>query len=59
MTLKEQMNFLIENCIATEEEVNIVIKINGYSEVTINDILYAKTGYRDIEQYLENLESEH
>lgn len=54
MTLKEQMNFLIENCIATEEEVNIVIKINGYSEVTINDILYAKTGYRDIEQYLES-----
>lgn len=53
-TIKEQMNFLIENCIATEEEVNIVIKINGYSEVTINDILYAKTGYRDIEQYLES-----
>lgn len=53
MTLKEQMEFIIENGIATEEEVNIVIKINGYSEVTINDILYAKTGYRDIEQYLE------
>ena len=54
MTLKEQMNFLIENGIATEAEIALVININGCSETTINDILYAKTGYRDIEQYLES-----
>lgn len=54
MNLNEQMNFLIENEIATEEEVNIVININGYSESTMNDILYVKTGYRDIEQYLQS-----
>lgn len=39
--------------IATEEEIDLVTNINGYSEETLNDILYARTGYRDIEQYEE------
>ena len=53
MTLKEQMNFLIENEIATEAEIALVRNINGCSEATINDIIYARTGYRDIKQYIE------
>lgn len=43
-------NFLIDNGIATESEISLVADINGYSEETMNDILYARTGYRDIEQ---------
>jgi hypothetical protein len=39
--------------IATDEEIDLVTNINGYSEETLNDILYARTGYRDIEQYEE------
>ena len=39
--------------IATEDEIDLVTNINGYSEETLNDILYARTGYRDIEQYEE------
>lgn len=39
--------------IATEEEIDLVTNINGYSEETLSDILYARTGYRDIEQYEE------
>lgn len=43
-------DFLIDNGIATEAEIQLVTDINGYSEETMNDILYARTGYRDIEQ---------
>ena len=39
--------------IATEEEIDLVTNINGYSEETLNDILYARTGYRDIAQFEE------
>lgn len=53
MKLNEQMNFLIDNCIATEEEVRLVMDITGRNEETINNILFARTGYRSIEQYLE------
>lgn len=53
MTLKEQIEFLIKYGIATKEEIQLVMCINGYTEEAINDILYARTGYRDIEQYLE------
>lgn len=39
--------------IATEEEIDLVTSINGYSEETLNDILYVRTGYRDIAQFEE------
>ena len=40
---------LIELNIATEEEIDLVCCINGCTIDTLNDILYARTGYRDIE----------
>ena len=39
--------------IATEEELQLVTCINGYNEEALNDIVYARTGYRSIEQFLE------
>jgi len=39
--------------IATEEEIDLVTSINGYTEETLNDILYVRTGYRDISQFEE------
>lgn len=39
--------------IATEDELQLVTDINGYSEETLNDVIYARTGYTDLEQYLE------
>lgn len=36
--------------IATEEELKLLTYINGYSEETLNDVLYVRTGYRSIEQ---------
>lgn len=53
MTLVEQYNYLIDYEIVSQETIDIITSINGYSEDTINDILYATTGYRDMEQYLE------
>lgn len=43
-------DYLIENNIATEEEIDLVSYINGYTVETLNDILYVRTGYRSIDQ---------
>lgn len=47
-------NFITENNIATENEVNLVTDISGYSESTFLDIVYARTGYRSYEQLLDD-----
>ena len=47
-------NFIIENNIATEEEVNLVTDISGYSESTFLAIVYARTGNRSYEQLLDD-----
>lgn len=47
-------NFIIDNNIATENEVNLVTDINGYSESTFLAIIYARTGYRSYEQLLDD-----
>ena len=41
---------IIELSIATEEELQLVTSINGYNEETLNDVIYARTGYHDLEQ---------
>lgn len=49
--LDNYFDFLVDNCIATEEEIKLVTSINGYNETSLNDVLYVRTGYRSIEQY--------
>lgn len=34
----------------SEQTLQVVTSINGYSEETMEDILYAVTGYRDFDQ---------
>lgn len=46
-------DFIIEYGIATEDEINLVTSINGYNESALNDIIFVRTGYRDMEQYKE------
>lgn len=53
MELNEFFEYLINAEIATEEEIQLITAINGWNEETANDILYARTGYRDLEQYTE------
>lgn len=47
---------LTENSIATDSEIELVTCINGYSEESLLDILFARTGYRSIEQILDSEE---
>lgn len=35
---------------ATQGELELVTCINGYKEETLNDVIYARTGYRHYEQ---------
>ena len=40
---------IIEKGIATEETLRVVTSINGYTVETLNDVIYAQTGYSDLE----------
>jgi len=44
---------IIENRIAAEAELQLVTCINGYTVETLNSVIYARTGYRSIDQLLE------
>ena len=44
---------IIEQGIASEEELQLITNINGYNEETLNSVIYSKEGYRDIIQYQE------
>lgn len=45
---------IVEHGIATEEELELVTAINGYHDDALNDVIYVRTGYRNIEQLLED-----
>ena len=46
----EVWDLLIEYRVATQEELELVTCINGYNIDTLNDVIYVRTGYRNIEQ---------
>lgn len=54
--MEENINYLIENGIATKEEITLVCNINGHAQEALEDILYARTGYRSFEQIQEEEE---
>lgn len=60
--LNERENYIWttieEYGIATREEIGLVVAINGVSEKTLNNIIWVRTGYRDIEQYLSEINGE-
>lgn len=43
----DEMYEILTTYYASEEAINLVTKINGYTRETMEDILYALTGYRD------------
>lgn len=53
MTVEQIWETIVEYGIATDEELGLVTNICGYNVDTLNDVIYARTGYRDIEQFLE------
>ena len=53
MTVDDMLDVLVTFEIASEEAIHLVTCINGYSKETMLNILYAQTGYRDFETFLE------
>ena len=49
-TINEVWDLLIEYGVATQEELELITCINGYDIDTLNDVIYVRTGYRNIEQ---------
>ena len=49
----ELWDYLIDNEIATEKEINLVTSINGTNLDSLESILYSRTGYRSLEQITE------
>ena len=47
---------IVEHGIATEEEIELVTAINGFNDNALNDIIYVRTGYKNIEDFLEDKE---
>jgi|TARA_R110000764_G_C10725978_1_gene348750 hypothetical protein len=50
MSNNEIWEYIIENSIATEEELILITSINGMNEESLNSVLYCRTGYRSVEQ---------
>jgi len=46
----EMWDILRDHEFASEETLQVVTSINGYSEETMRDILYATTGFRNFSQ---------
>ena len=44
--------------IATREEIGLAVALCGTNEETLNSILFIRTGYRNIEQILEEMEED-
>jgi len=53
LTTEEYFDALIEHEIATYNELCLVTNINGYTSEQLDNVLYAKIGYRSWSQYLE------
>lgn len=48
--MEELREYISDYGIATDEEVTLVVQINGYSLDSLESILYARTGYEALEQ---------
>lgn len=53
MEINEVWDYIIDFKIATEEELQLITHINGYNIESLNDVIYCRTTYHDMEQYLE------
>ena len=49
MTTNELWTLIVEYGIATNSEIDLVTDINGNSIETLNNIIYARTGYKESE----------
>lgn len=47
---------LIVHELFTQDELELITNINGFTVETLNDCIFARYGYRDLEQMLEEEE---
>lgn len=50
MNARQMAEQLVNDGLATEEEIRLVSDINGYTTETMEDILYARAGVRSFSQ---------
>ncbi len=50
MLTKDAAWDILVDCGVSEQTLQIVTSINGYSMETLRDVLFAATGYRDFDQ---------
>lgn len=46
-------NFLVDNNYFTDDELRLVTNINGSNLDVLNDCIFARYGYRDIDQLID------
>lgn len=51
-------DYFIMTGLFTESELQLVTSLNGFSLKVLNDCLFARYGYRDLEQMLESFGSD-
>ena len=56
LTVNSMYDTLLELELVSEDALDLVISINGFSEQTMLDVLFAQTGLRDFEQLAEEYE---
>ena len=55
MNLEKTWDKIIELGIATEAELQLVTILDGYSIDTLNNVVYVRTAYNNLNDYLESL----
>lgn len=55
-TIEQFWDLLSQYNIATENELQLVTTIKGYNIDTLKDVLYVRTGLRNIEQLLDEIQ---
>ena len=53
---KKIYNIILDYGIATEDEIRLVCQIQGNNVESLNSIIFARTGCRDIDSYLDEFD---
>ena len=53
MDIESTWKYLVDSGIATEKELQLITNISGHNMESLNDVIYARTGYRNAEQLQE------
>ena len=52
--IEKLWDLIVNYELATEQSLQLVTRLNGYTLETMEDVLYALTGYHSSEQFMEN-----